>query len=385
MAKKTISPNTQETILELTGKFGPKGFLSKLFGGSKKQKEVDFSGKAKIIKDTGKASKINPLPGNSDLNDMLMKIYSFLQKNSEDDKLYHQKENNFKEEDSLEDEKRHQKLLAALSELKKNLMVPTGDTSVVTPQPNTFLDTITDFLGGARAVTVLRSIGSALLGSPLALGLAGAAALGAFVGYVLPAVRERDKELFPENYVNVPSEIAAKEGITNKQAGAQNQRKAVGGTMRYPAVVEMLKANPEALSEMTGMTIPELNDWVSSSKPKDILSWTPMSERKKATPVPSGYQSEAQQQEDGNGGTPSMPAPAAMAPPNSGEQLNEVVAQNNDAKINAMAPPASESTINNVVTAGSSASKTMEKLDVPHVRNQEATFQNMIIYSTRLV
>ena len=87
MATKKIKPQTQNTVLELTGKFGPQGLVSKLFGSSKEKKDMEFTGKAKVIKKSDTASKIKPLQQGNNLIDILSKIYTFLQKNYDADKL----------------------------------------------------------------------------------------------------------------------------------------------------------------------------------------------------------------------------------------------------------------------------------------------------------
>ena len=79
------------------------------------------------------------------------------------------------------------------------------------------------------------------------------------------------------------------------------------------------------------------------------------------------------------------PAPAAAAPTPS-QQLNNVVAENNDAKISEATAPPSVNTINNTVASGSKKEiKNAPKLELPSVRNQEETFRRMIYYSTRVV
>ena len=76
--------------------------------------------------------------------------------------------------------------------------------------------------------------------------------------------------------------------------------------------------------------------------------------------------------------------PKETPPPS--EKLNTVTNDNNTAKINALPAPPSVSTINNTIQSGGpKKTKVLEKLDVPHVRNQEETFQKMILYSTRIV
>ena len=79
------------------------------------------------------------------------------------------------------------------------------------------------------------------------------------------------------------------------------------------------------------------------------------------------------------------PAPAAAAPSPS-EQLNNVVAENNDAKISEATAPPAVNTINNTIASGNKPQiKNAPKLDLPSVRNQEETFRRMIFYSTRVV
>jgi hypothetical protein len=91
---------SQETTLELTGSFGK---LTKfLFGSStSSKKDIAFTGKAKVVSDKGTASKIKPLQQGNEMLDMLMKIYQFMNKNFEEDKLHRELQNNFKEEQPL--------------------------------------------------------------------------------------------------------------------------------------------------------------------------------------------------------------------------------------------------------------------------------------------
>jgi hypothetical protein len=68
-------------------------------------------------------------------------------------------------------------------------------------------------------------------------------------------------------------------------AAAQKMQQRALKKMTYPNVVEMLKANPESLVEDSGMSLPELQKWVSDNKgneKKAVLSFTPKAERLKA-------------------------------------------------------------------------------------------------------
>ena len=100
MAKPNVAEKTVNTVLELTGKF-TLGFLKAVTGkgSATKEKNLSFDGKAKVVKGSGDtASKIKPLKQGNELLDMLMKIYNFMNKSFEEDKLHREKLDNFKEE-----------------------------------------------------------------------------------------------------------------------------------------------------------------------------------------------------------------------------------------------------------------------------------------------
>jgi F0F1-type ATP synthase assembly protein I len=381
MANKNISTQTQNTVLELTGKFGSQSFLSKLFGSGKKEKEVSFSGKAKVLKSTGTASKIKPLPQNGDMNDMLMKIYSFLQKNSEDDKLYREKQNNFKEENIDEDNRRHQKLLDALEELKKNLLSK-EETSTAEKEEDevNFFTKILGLIGGAQVLGAMVSF----FASPLFLGTAATLAVLAYAWKLW-------KESEPEQ---VQKTLAGQEpaGITAAGLGAEGQlplynqseeEKKKLASMASPYVRGQVKHE----KDYTKLPLPVLEAYrdelvgyggrakTSPHFEKLQILDKEIDERKK--------QSEAL---NSNTITPlsSTPSVESKEIPPPSEKLNSAVNENNNTKIDAMQPTPSVSTINNTV-ASVSNSKKLDKLDVPHVRNQEESFQKMILYSTRVV
>ena len=181
MAK--ISEQTKDAVVELTGKFS-KDFV-KVASGKKtasKQKDVSFSGKAKEVKSDSKtASKIKPLKQGNELIDMLLKIYNFMDKNYNDDKLRREQENNFKEESQMEAGKRHARLLKSIEDLKKSLKVDKGTAEVI-PGDDTgggsLLDTIASVFNlGKTALTALGWLGG-LVASPLGVGLIGAVVAG---------------------------------------------------------------------------------------------------------------------------------------------------------------------------------------------------------------
>jgi hypothetical protein len=145
-----ISKETKETTLELTGKFSPKSIINFFGGSSKKEKDMSFFGKAKVLKGEGKssnASKIKPLKQGNQLIDVLLKIYNFLKTNSEQDTRQREIQNNFAESNLLAAGIRHKKLLDALEKLKKDLGVETETATKDAPKGGGLFDGIIGFLG----------------------------------------------------------------------------------------------------------------------------------------------------------------------------------------------------------------------------------------------
>jgi hypothetical protein len=317
-----------------------------------------------------------------------------MQKNFEEDKLHREKQNNFKEEIEIENEKRHKKLLAALEDLKKNL----GVSETVTAEPaaeqeGSFIDKIFDGIGGISGIMKAVRFLSPLLTSPVGIAIIAALAAGSFAKFLV-ALRERDKELNPQDYENVPSEIAEREGITKGAAGARNQRKALK-QIRASEIKDALETNPKftdaELVDMYGRTRPELEEWLKAN-PKGVLKVEPTATKVPPSPTPAGVETPT---------TPSNPSPASpvSSTPAKGStssampaettpataKLNTVTSENNTAKINAMVEP-SVSTINNTVSSSTGVSSVPEeRVKIPPVRNLEESFQKMILYSTRVV
>ena len=180
-----ISQKTKETTLQLTGKFS-KNFLKKVKGKSSASKEdVSFTGKAKEQKGVGAtADKIKPLKQGNELIDMLMKIYNFMSKTQDEDKLKNEEANNLKEEQKIEDGKRHDKLIKAIEELKKGLGVESKDTATKENTNNSegtvfdIVDTILDAFGGAKTALTFMSMLGGFVASPLGVALIGAVVAG---------------------------------------------------------------------------------------------------------------------------------------------------------------------------------------------------------------
>jgi hypothetical protein len=205
---REVSNETVKTTKKMMQKFDGDTINNFINGKSKSPQNKEYaSSKTKNVKSKNNtASKIKPLPQGADMIDMLNKIHTFLQRNGEQDKLHQDRLNNYMEENLAEAKARHDKLLEAIKKLTKDVgygkEMPTATKDVPPEQEKSILDYILDAFGLGKDVkdvfNIVKEIVKVARGSPLAGGMAIAALAGAIVGYVLPWVRNRDKELNPE-------------------------------------------------------------------------------------------------------------------------------------------------------------------------------------------
>jgi len=407
---KTLSLRTQARVKGFKQAFDPLNFarfmtggsslgpalLGKMLGRSKSDIKF-FAGKTRKGRST--ADKLGGILSGEDteLTGILYDIETLLQDSIDEDKSQREKEIQFSEEKEIERRKRHRELIEAITgkPYTGKISQPTTATKQIGDGPSVILDVI-EAIGGRTILKVLKSVGSFLVGTPLGIGLTGAAALGAFVGVILPMIRERDKELFPENYKDVPSEIAKDKNITMKAAGEANRQKSLK-SMSATYVKELLDAKPgftdSELIEETGKNRAELQDWLSKN-PKGVLKpvektkqEVPASTQETETPiVPTTSQESA---------PPQSTTPAAVIPqsvstteiptiPSITEKLNQVMSENFDAKI-AQEIGGELSTIINNVTQSLGGMTKSNKTPLPAVRNDEESLQQMLFNNTRVV
>jgi hypothetical protein len=413
MAKPSITGKTVDTVLELTGKF-TENFVKALVGkgaSATKQKNVSFDGKAKIKKDgRDTASKIKPLKQGNQLIDVLSKIYNFMNKNYEEDKLHRERLENFKEEEKLEADKRHKALLAQIELLMKERDGGKSTASKVENETGMSIEgvvgSILNAFGGARtAITVLSSLGAFLV-SPVGLAILGTATV-AGLAYLLydtykkgptpeqaaeilrttpPQAMTKERRERLEKIVKEGGETASK----TLESGNADAIAAAGGEEKLRQQINNAGNTAELKPDMkvkprpvpNGKNDLQIQSWDSKYGQTHNPDGTPKNIPEKKEVLPSAPEQKTQT-------PPSAPSttkpvePAPMTPPSA--KLNEVQSQNNTAKVNALTEP-STSTINNI-----SSSKVMKKSSVetrskiPPVRNLEETFQKMITYSTRVV
>ena len=396
MAKPNVAEKTVNTALELTGKF-TLGFLKAVTGkgSATKEKNLSFDGKAKVKKD-GKdtASKIKPLKQGNELLDMLMKIYNFMNKNFEEDKLHREKLDNFKEEAKIEADKRHKALLAQIALLMKEQKG--GESAEKEKESGNILDSIFAAVGG---ISTLLNIAKFFVATPLGAAILGATTLFALlasdknaeatnqgiqtagnISKQAASVTEAAADLIGGRKNRLLSERpSSKKSYFNPKKDAELQAKYLQ-EIGFDETTGLTQAEKDAGYTSIDEDLNPIKVKATSTQSSDSSASTPAA----ATPAASAAPAPTSQVPTSSSLSPGETAMPAAATPASAK-LNAVQSENNTAKVNALTEP-STSTTNNV-SASASAQKPapQQRTKIPPVRNLEESFQKMITYSTRVV
>jgi hypothetical protein len=374
--KEKFDPLNIAKFLTGGSNFAPAA-LGKLFGRSKEDISR-FSG-SKLKDVGGTATKIDALQSENQTLDMLMKIYEFMRKSYEDKITQRQLENAFAEENQMEKERRHKELIAAITG-KPMAIEKTAEK--VQEKRTSFVDDALAAFGGLAlaktAFTTLATVAKFFAFNPVGLAILGSVALGALFwklfsdksGYEdanselnkglkqaesvggLAGVKdeaERRKKL-PE-YDRTMAEIQDFQEFQN-EGDKLNDKQLEGFANRGPGALEAVedyKQQRDTYEKISGTKTPQ-----------------PITTAPSAAPAPST----------------AMAEPAAVESVPTGQSLFSAQSQNLDLTIpESKSDPAS--VINNTVSA--SRKSIEETVSLPSVRNQEPTFANMILYSTRVV
>jgi hypothetical protein len=358
---------------------------------------------------------------------LLMKIYEFMRDTNEEDKTRKQREANFKEEIEYERGLRHKALLEALSGLKPGKTVTAtkekddggfggifaglisfvkglistainGVMGVINGIKDTLASILGVFGGGLSTfVKVLTSFGRFLFFNPV-----GAAILtGIGLGY---AIRQIIKN--PDSFEKKDSEVSR---------GIEKAEK-VGGLPGVLDAADRRKKMTEYDKTMSDILDYEIyyneGDKLNDEQLKGYAARGPDSlaavEDYKAGKTMSTPTSQAEAQDLENGASqqpmPATATPAATEQPTNTTLpaesvssssppaveampktavLNEKTKEMNDANLPTPAPVMTSQTTNTTNVIGNKKMAPIGPL--PSVRNQEPTFANMILYSTRVV
>lgn len=411
--------------------------MGRMTGRSKEDMEHFTGQKARQVGGGDTATKVGSLKEGNELLDILMKIYTLMQSSHAAEVKNLEEENNYKEENDAERERRNKALLDALKGKKE---AKTAD-KLEKEEPGLF-DGILDMFGlGANGLSILKTLGSFLI-SPLGLALVGFTAASGLILYLMSqASPEAHAEASKvQNAGDVSNDgkaimeaasdaVAARKNNILLEANKKGKFKTPWYNFSKRAEEEKKYLQEIGFDEKTGLTASEkelgyttIDDAGNPIRPKEKA--TPASPT--ATPTtpssPASQPVPATAKADDAGGTattspvpPSSPAtsggggggssaatgkesetsavPVAgslssgeeiVEPSSSGAKLASVTSENLDSKL---PTPTEDSesgvTVNNVNKKTTLKESTQAQL--PFVRNQEETFQRMIMRSTRVV
>ena len=393
---REVSNETVKTTKKMMQKFDGDTINNFINGKTKSSKNKEYaSNKTKNVKSKNNtASKIKPLPQGADMIDMLNKIHTFLQRNGEQDKLHQDRLNNYMEENLAEAKARHDKLLEAIKKLTKDVSVTKEEAPTASPpaQEKNILDILTDAFDIKDIKTVFKTLGRfGTMLMPALPFLIGAGSVLAFGIAMYKMFTNKDAYEAPDSDVN--------EGIRQSDSvgglpGVQDAEEKMKKLPEYDQVMAQIKNYETTYNEGMPLNDKQLSGYEkrNAAAKKAVDDYKKERDSKSYTPVPTPRTVVNTAGQTGMPGLSEIPTaetasptPAAAAPSPS-EQLNNVVAENNDAKINEATAPPSVNTINNTIASGSKQEvKNAPKLDLPSVRNQEETFRRMIFYSTKVV
>ena len=383
---------------------GGSKFAAALYGSARGRSKEDmkyFTGTPRSAKEVGASStRIDSLETGNEMVSLLMKIYEFMRTTNEEDKTRKQKEANFKEEMEYERGLRHKALLEALSGLKPGKTVTAtkekdddggfggifaglisfvkglissaidGVMKVIGTIKDTLASILGVFGGGlTNFVKVLTSFGRFLFFNPIGIAILAGAGLGYAIWQIIKnpdSFEKKDSEL------NRGLEKAEKVGGL---PGAKDQADRRKKMPEYDKTMSDILDYETYYNEGDKLNDEQLKGY--AARGPDSLAAVEDYKFGKTMSTPTS-QAEAQDLENGASQQP-MPVPAVPA----SNVLNEKTKEMNDANLPKPVMSPKSETIN---TTNVMADKKIAPTGpLPSVRNQEPTFANMILYSTKVV
>lgn len=395
--KERFDPLNVAKFLTFGSNVAP-ALLGRMTGRSKEDIR-NFTGGRQSYEDYNQptATKIGKVEGDTGLNDVLNKIYTFMQKNRDDDIKHQELQNNHREEELIESDKKHKELLAALAKLTGNKVEGQTASKVEPDNSRSLLDSILDSLGGMKvAFDVLRGL-AGFLANPVTFILAGGALLSVISTSIAtdPNFQQAfKKEMDPNGMLGAMSGDA---GFASSILGAaaKTKEEKISIDKKNEVLRTLLKDAPwytrlynvgvrdYLLKEkkLTAKQVDELIGPIPTSEEDTGTEVTP-------TPKPMSGVSPAeatQARSDFAKTDPRLVGSATEAEAAAGASANLVKAtnENNNLKLNELTSTPAATTINSSTTNARKISQTSGAL--PPVRNLEETFQRMILNSTRVV
>jgi hypothetical protein len=398
--KEKFDPLNIVKFLTFGSRLGP-ALYGRLFGRSRKDIEY-FTGRASAI--GSKATKIGPLRnGDEDIAGMkaiLNQILTFLNKSHERDMILREKENNLRESNKLDDDRRHKELLKALGQ-----NIPTIISEEVEKENNfgkIFKDIFSKLKGLADVVSSLKDAlieVAKKLGMPLAQGLmklgrwGWLAATNPITGFVIAGTTLGTGVY---GILNSYSDEQLKQVAESGDTGAEMAAVILAGRDKTDADrvlqdernerIQQLLKEYKASFPLRSYGAPEQHRKFLEEKGlrrADLDQLFPDVEAGPEIVNPRQMKGKLELQTTPTPPPAAPPEPVMDQTPESGK-LNVVTKENVSLNLptNTTNKALDDATVNKVINT---PQRTGKKIPMPAVRNLEASFQRMIINSTRVV
>ena len=389
--------------------------IKKLFENATKLNKIVDKDKTGEVKE--KATKVDKLEENDPMLDILNKILSFMQKTYEEDKLASEEKRNYEEELSMEKSRKQKAMLDALVGKKKQQKEK--ERAEKEEDNSGLLDKILGAFGGLAALEV---VGAFFLSPPGLVVLGGIAVLASAVwgaiklgGWLDKKKEERAEEAGGKDAVEASKRMDAASGGANYDETGTLMNKSNPEYDKakedYDKAVAKKKGVMRQLMEKKGYTLMQGKNWLGipyevfrdkdgKEAPPEVLKQTSKEanvqleqDKQKAapapaltpapaaaTPTPQPAPSPSTQEQTSTSSAPAVPVPST--PPSA--PVSQLSSMNADMKLDDLVGKAQEA-LSNAKTNIMNLMKDRSDKGVPPVRNQEATFQRMIMNNTRVV
>jgi hypothetical protein len=427
--KATLSDKSKAKSKGFSEKFDVLNIAKFMTGGSKfapallgsmlgrTQQDIQyFSGTKKAKEVGGSATKIGQLESDSNVLDILSKIYTLLKTTDENDTLRREKENSFKEEEQSEKERRHKALIEAITGKKQTTTAAPTATKADDGSGllSTILGIVTGMIGGAikgvmsiiSGITsfismitsafssgglasigkILFTLGRFLFFNPVGIAILAGAGLGLAIWKMLKSEPSEEAKAEAEGIANA-EKVGGLPGVKNEM----DRRKKLPEYDRTMAEIQDYQFNYNESVPLNNVQLkgfaergPGALEAVEDYKMERDRVQKAIAERNQtATPVPATTQSSDSTEK------PMAPSqeskPQAIEPmASTTNKLNTVTSENLELNL----PSTPESVVNSQIINNTNVNSTKgqkPKGPIPSVRNMEDSFQRMVFNSLRVV
>jgi hypothetical protein len=384
--KEKIDPMNIVKFMTFGSNFAP-AMLGKMTGRSKED-IANFTGaKAHPVSGGGigdTATKVGKLGEDTQMLDILMKIYTLMDKSHQEDIKRREEANQFADENLLEKEKKRKELLAALKGKKDDKEDQKLEKDTGKGIAGIVSDILNAFGGAKTAISLLTTLGG-FVASPLGVAFLGAVAVGAIGAWMWKQIK-----------ADPQSALEGKGGVGMAVSGLGSEGQLPSWEEEQKDKAQKKSAEGVDKKGISGATLKELEDkrdlLIAYGDPRarvrrgqgdaaDIIKAKQLDDidseiaKRKSSSVSNQTASVEPEQPKGVASTP-------VESPNSGQRLNSAVKQNIEMNLAKDTEDPTSVVNNNSIKTYAQDGK---KIPMPAVRNLESTFQNMILYSTRVV